>query len=80
MVFETVIVGNEQPYFVSGAAATIDKNSVDDAILKSIQEAEYNLLLALRYPDMELIDPSNVSTPADHGKVYYYKKNTEKLC
>lgn len=80
MVFETVIVGNEQPCFVSGAAATIDKNSVDDAILKSIQEAEYNLLLALRYPDMELIDPSNVSTPADHGKVYYYKKNAEKLC
>ena len=79
MVFETVIVGDEYPCFVSGAAATIDKKSVDDAIIKSIQEAEYNLLLALRYPDMTSIDPFSVSTPADHGKVYYFKENADKL-
>lgn len=79
MVFETVIIGDEYPYFISGAAATIDKKSVDDAILKSMQEAEYNLLLALRYPDMASIDPSSVSTPADHGKVYYFKENADKL-
>lgn len=79
MVFETVIVGDEYPCFVSGAAAAIDKNSVDDAILKSVQEAEYNLLLALRYPDTIPIDPSSVSTPANHGKVYYFKENAEKL-
>ena len=79
MVFETVIVGDEYPCFVSGAAATIDKKSVDDAILKSAQEAEYNLLLALRYPDMTPIDPLSVSTPADHGKVYYFKENADKL-
>lgn len=79
MVFETVIIGDEYPYFISGAAATIDKKSIDDAILKSMQEAEYNLLLALRYPDMISIDPSSVSTPADHGKVYYFKENADKL-
>ena len=79
MVFETVIVGDEYPCFVSGAAATIDKKSVDDAILKSAQEAEYNLLLALRYPGMTPIDPFSVSTPADHGKVYYFKENADKL-
>ena len=79
MVFETVIVGDEYPCFISGAAATIDKKSVDDAILKSAQEAEYNLLLALRYPDTTPIDPSSVSTPANHGKVYYFKENAEKL-
>lgn len=79
MVFETVIVGDEYPCFVSGAAATIDKKSVDDAIIKSIQEAEYNLLLALHYPDMTSIDPFSVSTPADHGKVYYFKENADKL-
>lgn len=78
-VFETVIVDDEYPCFVSGAAATIDKNSVDDAILKSMQEAEYNLLLALHYPDMTPIDPSSISTPADHGKVYYFKENADKL-
>lgn len=79
MVFETVIVGDEYPCFVSGAAATIDKRSVGDAILKSAQEAEYNLLLILRYPDMTPIDPFRVSTPVDHGKVYYIKENADKL-
>lgn len=28
---------------------------------------------------MTLIDPSSVSTPADHGKVYYFKENADKL-
>lgn len=79
MVFETVIIGDEYPCFVSGAAATIDKRSVGDAILKSAQEAEYNLLLTLRYPDMTPIDPCRVSTPVDHGKVYYIKENADKL-
>ena len=79
MVFETIIVSDEYPCFVSGAAATIDKDFVDSAILKSVQEAEYNLLLALRYPDMTPIDPTSVSTPADHGKVYYFKENANKL-
>ncbi len=79
MVFETVIVGDEYPCFVSGAAATIDKDSAASAILKSTQEAEYNLLLALRCPDMSPIDPFSVSTPADHGKVYCFKENADKL-
>lgn len=79
MVFETLIVSDEYPCFVSGAAATIDKDSVDSTILKSVQEAEYNLLLALRCPNMEPIDPTSVSTPADHGKVYYFKENADKL-
>lgn len=79
MVFETIIISDKYPCFVSGAAATIDKNSVDSTILKSAQEAEYNLLLALRYPDMTPIDPFSVSTPADHGKVYYFKENSDKL-
>lgn len=79
LVFETVIVSDEYPCFVSGAAATIDKNSIDSAILKSAQEAEYNLLLALRYPDITSINPNSVSTPSDHGKIYYFKENADKL-
>ena len=79
IIFEAVIVGDEYPCFVSGSAATIDQASVDSTILKYVQEAEYNLLLALRYPDMAPIDPSGVSTPADHGKVYYFKENARKL-
>ena len=79
MVFETIIISDEYPCFVSGAAATIDTSSVDSTILKSVQEAEYNLLLVLRYPNMTPIDPKSVSTPADHGRVYYFKENVEKL-
>ena len=79
MVFETVIVGDEYPCFVSGAAATIDKDSVNDAILKSMQEAEYSLLLTLRFPDMSPICPANVSTPSEHGKVYHFKENADTL-
>lgn len=79
MVFESVIVSDEYPCFVSGAAATLDENTIGDAILKSIQEAEYNLLLALRYPDRSPIEPDKVLTPTDHGKVYYSKDNAEQL-
>ena len=79
MVFETVIVSNEYPCFVSGASATIDNDEIESVILKSVQEAEYNLLLALRYPDTTPISPEKVLTPADHGKVYYFQENAEKL-
>ena len=79
MVFETVITSEEYPCFVCGAAATIDTESIDDAILKSLQEAEYNLLLALRYPNTEAIEPSSVSTPVDHGRFYHFKENAEEL-
>ncbi len=79
MVFETVITSDEYPCFISGAAATIDIDSVDSMILKSIQEAEYNLLLALRHPNMTPVDPLSVSIPEDHGRVYYFKENADKL-
>ena len=79
IVFETVIISDNYPCFISGAAATIEKNQVENAILKSIQEAEYNLLLTLRYPDMSPIDPKKALSPTDHGKVYHFKENAEKL-
>ena len=79
LVFETVIVGDEYPCFVSGAAATIDKNQIENAILKSVQEAEYNLLLTLRNPDLTPINPESVLTPTDHGRVYHFKENAKKL-
>jgi thiazole/oxazole-forming peptide maturase SagD family component len=79
MVFETVIISDEYPCFVSGAAATIDAGLVENSILKSVQEAEYSLLLAMRYPDMVKISPQSVLTPTDHGKVYHFKENADKL-
>ena len=59
--------------------ATIDRNQVENAILKSVQEAEYNLLLTLRNPDLTPINPESVLTPTDHGRVYHFKENAEKL-
>lgn len=78
-VFEVIIISKEYPCFISGAAATIDKKSINDAILKASREAEYNLLLALSYPDKTPVNPISVLTPYDHGKVYYFKENANKL-
>lgn len=80
LVFGTFIVSDEFPCFVSGAAATLDSAAAVDTIHKSLQEAEYNLLLALRYTDRTPINRSEVSTPADHGRYYYSAKNAHYLC
>ena len=79
VVFETVITGNEYPCFISGAAAAIDNDSIENAIIKSVQEAEYSFLLISRHPNMTPIDPTTVSTPADHGRVYYFRENLDFL-
>ena len=73
-VFEAIVVSNKYPFFVSGAAATIKKVNIPDAINKALQEAEYNLLLCINYPDNSEINPKLVSTPTDHGKVYHTGK------
>jgi ribosomal protein S12 methylthiotransferase accessory factor YcaO len=70
-VFEAIVVSNKYPFFVSGAAATIKKVNIPDAINKALQEAEYNLLLCINYPDNSEINPKLVSIPTDHGKVYH---------
>ena len=78
-VFEAIVVSNEYPFFVSGAAATIEKANIPNAIYKALQEAEYNLLLCINYPDNSEIDPKLVSTPTDHGKVYHMEKYADML-
>ncbi len=76
-VFLVVIVGKEYPCFVSGAAASFD--SIDDAILKSFQEAEYNLLLAKENPISKAPIIDNVKTPLDHGQYFHFYENAQKL-
>lgn len=78
-VFETIIVSETHPFFVCGAAAAIEKSAISSAIIKSIQEAEYSLLLEINNPDESEIDPMLVSTPEEHGKVYHLKKNADTL-
>ena len=78
-VFEAIVISEEYPCFVSGAAAAIEREYFDNAVFKAIQEAEYSLLLALKYPDKNPIDPRKVETPADHGKVYHFRENAKQL-
>ena len=78
-VFEAIIVGNKYPFFLSGASATIDGDSINQTIIKALQEVEYNLLLTLGNSDESEINPREVSTPPDHGKVYYSESNAKKI-
>ena len=78
-VFETIIVSEEYPFFVSGAAAAITKDSIPETITKALQEAEYNLLLHINYPNESDIEPELVSTPTDHGEVYCNEKYAKTL-
>ena len=78
-VFEAIIIGNEYPFFVSGAAATISRDSIDNAIIKALQEAEYSLFFAMEDTDRDETELESVSTPSDHGRVYYFKENFETI-
>ena len=49
------------------------------AIHKSLQEAEYNLLLCGNYLDDFEVNPKNVFTPIDHGKIYHVEEYAKTL-
>ncbi len=76
-VFLVVIVSDTYPCFVSGSAAVID--SCDNAIIKAMQEAEYNLLLALKNPVVDCPEIQNIKSPMDHGQYYYFLNNSKKI-
>ena len=76
-VFLAVIVGEEYPTFVSGAAASI--GNYEDAMLKAVQEAEYNLLLALKSPIIKCPKKEEIFSPVDHGNYYHYKENSNTI-
>lgn len=74
-VILAVIVGDEYPYFVCGASATLDdgKEEVEASMLKALREAEYCLYSSIRFSAMaKKPDLQNVSTPEDHGNLYRY--------
>ena len=76
-VFLVVIVSDEYPSFVSGAAAVTE--NVDRAILKAFQEAEYNLLLAIDNPIDHPKTIEKIKTPLDHGQYYHFHENSKKI-
>lgn len=80
-VILTVIVSDDYPCFVCGAAATINHSSESLAktISKAFQEAEYCLYSCLKYPDQSNIEPASVCTPRDHGKLYHFAKYKDCL-
>jgi len=78
-VFEAIITSDtEYPHFVSGAAATIGRN-YEETINKALQEAEYNLLLQLNQGVQPRIEEEKVSTPSDHGELYYTLEKSKEL-
>ena len=74
---QVVITSEKYPCFVSGASSTLD--DIDGSILKAMQEAEFNLLLNLRFPKKEEILPENVDTPEDHGTLYSTNKYIDNI-
>jgi hypothetical protein len=68
------------PFFANGAAAS--DVSAQEALTKAFDEAELGLLEALHADPVPLIDPKDVKSPADHGKLYLhhtYRKQIEWL-
>lgn len=76
-VFLTIIVSKEYPCFVSGSASTMD--DIEGSIQKSLQEAEYNLLLAIKNPNYDIPKVEDIKTPFAHGHFYHFSENAEKL-
>lgn len=77
-VFLAVVTGVSTPAFVSGAAATIDKSGIEAAMIKALEEAEFNLLLALKTPSQP-ISAEDVHTPSQHGMFYHDPRMARSL-
>ena len=76
-VYLVLIVSDEYPCFVSGCAAS--KGTSDEAIIKALQEAEYNLLLAIENPFLDPPKIEEIKTPQDHGRYYQFYENAQKI-
>lgn len=72
-VIECVIFSDTFPCFVCGAAATLAVEEIETIFVKSMQEAENNLLIALNMKTSSM--PKEILTPVDHGRYYYIKEN-----
>lgn len=72
-----LIVSEQYPCFVCGSASTFA--FINDAVEKALHEAEYNLLLSLKYPCKRCPNFSEVQRPVDHGNFYHFKNNADQL-
>jgi thiazole/oxazole-forming peptide maturase SagD family component len=71
-----VIVSDQYPCFVSGAAADL---SFEKAAGKAYEEAEFGLVSKLHYPNQSAIDPRSVQLPLDHGRLYALPDNIPNI-
>ena len=76
-VVQVVIVGDQYPFFVKGAAAS--NNLLENAINKAFHEAEYGLLMKLKKPTKTSIRPEEVRLPEHHGQLYNNLTNRQKI-
>lgn len=68
---------DEYPFFISGAAASID--SFEAALEKAYQEAEVLLLGALSEGVVEPVNAEAVHSPREHGQFYHHPKNKSEI-
>ena len=76
-VFLVTIFSPIYPALVSGAAASRGDDA--EAVLKALEEAEYNLLIARRRNRPPEISVEEIKTPIDHGMFYQRPENAVKL-
>lgn len=67
-----IITGNEYPFFVSGAASSLE--NYDEAAIKAFEEAETRLLYGLNNPQHTEITPEGVKSVLDHELLYAQSK------
>lgn len=72
------IKSDTYPCFVCGASTTLD-NDIEKAINKALNEVEYKLYLALKYPDETVLKPEEVMKPIEHGQFYHTLENSKRL-
>ena len=80
-VILAVIVSEQYPCFVCGASATLDhsEEAFVYTVNKALQEAEYCVYSYTKYPVYDRIEPHNVLTPTDHGRIYHTAEYIDSL-
>lgn len=74
---QVIIVGNEYPCFVCGAASGVEK--IEKITYKALREAEYSLIQRLNNCAKKKMDIKKICSPEDHGVFYSEYDNAKTL-
>jgi len=76
-VAAVIMVSESYPCFVAGAAASID--SFDAAAVKALRETELQLASLTMRPKEDPVDPKDVRSLLDHGRLYLWPGHLGQL-